>query len=82
MNQNLVFFYYILLWIFQFTQKHGLLMETATLREMNEPLVSPFPEYFYLQYKMLSAHNPGYTVTTFRIDLVATLPTLPFNTRL
>ena len=35
----------------QYTQKHAMLMESSALKELPEPLASPFPEYFFVQSK-------------------------------
>ncbi|TMW43129.1 hypothetical protein DOY81_011792 [Sarcophaga bullata] len=35
-----------------FLQKHGILVDVAVLKEMPEPLASPFPEMFYIQAKL------------------------------
>lgn len=35
-----------------YTQKHGIFIETSLLRDMAEPLATPFPEMLYLQAKI------------------------------
>ena len=36
----------------QFQQKHAILMETSTLKELPDALATPFPEMLYIQAKV------------------------------
>lgn len=48
-------FHFLIECLFQFLQKHAILVDTNLLKTMPDPLASPFPEMFYVQAKMCKA---------------------------